>query len=180
MRNTVIAIAGSLLMAATTFAADDVVTAVAGTVKKVDAGTKTFVVETGRGTEHTFHYTDQVSIHGARDIAKTPGEFFKGLKTGGRVAVHYSAKGSEETAHEVDVIGRSGLKVTEGTVTRIDRGSKIIAVKTAEGTEETFRLTDHAARDSAKGIAKGTGDSAKVTVYYTEDAGKKVAHFFEE
>jgi len=54
-----------------------------------------------------------------------------------------------------------------------------MAVKTADGTEDTFRLTDHAAADAGKGIAKGTEKSAKVTVYYTEQAGKKVAHFFE-
>jgi hypothetical protein len=35
------------------FAADDVVTAVEGTVKKVDAGTKTVVVAPAHGTEHT-------------------------------------------------------------------------------------------------------------------------------
>jgi hypothetical protein len=53
-------------------------------------------------------------------------------------------------------------------------------VKTADGTEETFRLTGHATADAGKGIAAGTEKGTKVTVYYTEESGKKVAHFFEK
>lgn len=61
----------------------------------------------------------------------------------------------------------------------MDRAGKTLAVKTADGTEDTFRLSGHAATDAGKDIAKGSEKSAKVTVYYTEGAGKKVAHFFE-
>ena len=52
-------------------------------------------------------------------------------------------------------------------------------MKTADGTEQAFRLTDHAAEDSARDIGKRTEKAAKATVYYMEDSGKKVAHFFE-
>jgi len=55
-----------------------------------------------------------------------------------------------------------------------------VAVKTADGTEQTFKLSGHAAADAGKDIGKGTEKSAKVTVYYTEEAGKKTAHFFEK
>ena len=48
-------------------------------------------------------------------------------------------------------------------------------MKTADGTEHTFKMSEHAAEDVGKGIEK----SAKVSVYYTEEAGKKIAHFFE-
>jgi hypothetical protein len=101
------------------------------------------------------------------------------LKEGSEVAVHYTAKGTEETAGEIDNIGKDGLKVAEATVTRIDRGAKTLAVKTADGTEETYRLTDSAAKDAGRDIAEGAEKSAKVTVYYTEEAGHKVAHFFK-
>jgi len=93
--------------------------------------------------------------------------------------VHYTAKGAEKTAVEVDKVGKDGLKATEGTVSAIDRGAKTIAVKTADGTVETFKMADHAAADAGKEVGKATVKSAKVTVYYTEDAGKKIAHFFE-
>jgi len=52
-------------------------------------------------------------------------------------------------------------------------------VKTAGGAEETYRLTDKAAKNAGKDVAEGAEKSAKVTVYYTEEAGKKIAHFFK-
>jgi len=157
-------------------AADDVVTAVHGTVTKVDEATKTVVVKTADGTEHTVHFVAKTTVHGTQVGAK---DTFKGVKEGSEVVVHYTAKGAEKTAVEVDHVGKDGLKATEGTVSAIDRGAKTIAVKTADGTVETFKMADHAAVDAGKGVGKGTEKAAKVTVYYTESAGKKIAHFFE-
>ena len=157
-------------------AAQDVVSAVEGTVKKVDAGAKTMVVKTADGAEHIFHFLGRTAVHGASATAEGSKDAFHGLKEGSEVAVHYTAKGGRETAEEVDHIGKDGMKVTEGTVTHIDRGAKTIAVKTADGAEETYRLADHAAKDLGEGAEK----SGKVTVYYTEKAGHKVAHFFKK
>ena len=70
-----------------------------------------------------------------------------------------------------------GHKHVIGTISSVE--SKTLVVKTADGTEETYRLTVHAAKDAGKDIAKGTEKSAKVTVYYTEQGGRKVAHFFK-
>jgi hypothetical protein len=47
------------LLVAGLHAADDVVSAVHGVVTKVDAGTKTIVVKSKDGTEHTIHYGGQ-------------------------------------------------------------------------------------------------------------------------
>jgi hypothetical protein len=92
---------------------------------------------------------------------------------------HYTKRGTEETAVEIDKVGKGGLDLTEGTVKEIDRGTKKLVVVTADGTEKTFTLSDHAVTDSGKDIAKGTEKGTKVVVYSSEDAGKKVAHFFE-
>jgi len=81
------------------------------------------------------------------------------------VVVHYTAKGSEKTAEETDYIGKDGLKAAEGTVIRIDRGGKLLTLKTAKGGEETFRLSDYVAEDAGKDIEKVGGKSGKVTVY---------------
>lgn len=156
--------------------AADVVTAVHGTVTKVDAGTKTIVVKTKDGTEHTMHFVGKTTVQGTDAGAK---DTFKGVKVGSEVVAHYTTKGTEKTAVEVDNVGKDGLKETEGTVSEIDRGTKTIAVKTADGTVQTFKMADHATEDAGKDIAKGSEKTAKVTVYYTEDAGKKVAHWFE-
>ena len=165
-----------LLFGLVTLAAQDVVSAVDGTVKKVDSGTKTVVVKTADGAEHTFHFLGRTVVHGAEATAKGSKDAFNGLKEGSEVAVHYTAKGGKETAEEVDHIGKDGMKVTEGTISHIDRGAKTVAVaKTADGAETTYRLADHAAKDTGKGVEK----SGKVTVYYTEEGGHKVAHFLK-
>src|ERR1700675_3999119 len=145
-----------LLFGLVALAAQDVVSAVDGTVKKVDSGAKTVVVKTADGTEHTFLFLGRTVVHGAEATAKGSKVAFHGLKEGSEVAVHYTAKGSVETAEEVDRIGKDGLKATEVTVTHIDRGAKTLAVKTANGTEETYRLAANAAKDAGKDIGEGT------------------------
>lgn len=158
--------------AAQSFAADDVVSAVHGTVTKVDSGAKTIAVKTADGTVQTFHYTGKLAVHGTEGGVK-------GVTEGSEVVAHYTVKGTDKTAVEVDKLGKGGLKETDGTVSSIDRGTKTIAVKTADGSVQTFKLADHATQDAGKDVAKGAEKSAKVSVYYTEDAGKKVVHFFE-
>lgn len=150
-----------------------------GVVLRLDAAAKTVVVKLADGTEHTLHFVKGTTVHGAQDTAAGAKDAFHGLKEGSEVAVHYTAKGTEETAEEIDNIGKDGLKVTEASVAHIDRGAKTLAVKTAEGTEEIYRLSDSAAKDAGKDIAQGTEKSARVTVYYTEKAGHKVVHFFK-
>jgi arginine repressor len=174
-----LAIGLAFLFGAAALVAQDVVSAVSGTVQKVDAGTKTVVVKTADGTEHTFHFVERTSVQGADASAAGAKDAFHGVKEGSEVVVHYSKKGTEETAEEIDHVGKDGLKVTEGTVSKIDRGGKTLVVKTADGAEETFHLTEHAAKDAGKGVGEGTEKSGKVTVYYTEKAGRKVAHFFK-
>lgn len=150
-----------------------------GTVLKLDAAAKTIVVKTADGTEHTLHFVKRTTVHGVEATATGAKDIFHGLKEGTEVAAHYTAKGTEETAEEIDNIGKDGLKAADVTVVHIDRAAKTMAVITADGTKESYRLTEHAARDAGKGIAEGTEKSAKVTVYYTEEAGRKVAHFFK-
>ena len=154
----------------------DVVTAVRGTVTKVDSAAKTVVVKTKDGTEQTVHFANKTVVHGTEAGAK---DTFKGVKEGSEVVAHYTTKGTEKTAVEVDRLGKEGLKETEGTVSEIDRGAKTIAVKTVDGTIQTFKMANRATEDAGKEVGKATVKSAKVTVYYTEEAGKKIAHFFE-
>jgi hypothetical protein len=162
------------------YAAEDVVTAVEGTVKKVDAGAKTAVIQTEDGTEHTIHFVKRTTVHGAAETAKGTKDAFHGLDEGSHVVVHYTTKGTVETAEELDKVGKDGMKVTEGTVSHIDRGAKTVTIKTADGAEETYHMAAHATKDAGKDIAEGTEKSAKVTVYYTQEAGHKVVHFFKK
>ena len=163
------------LLAGSALAADDVASAVAGTVKSVDKGTKTVVVKTSEGTEHTFHFVDRTVEHGAEATAKGSKDAFNGVREGDNVVVHYTVKGAEKTAEEVDHIGKGGLKTSEVVIKSVDHGAKTVTVKTAAGAEETYHMADRAARESGKGLEK----AGKVTVYYSEETGKKIAHFFK-
>lgn len=150
-----------------------------GVVLRVDAGAKTVVVKAADGTEHAIHFVGRTAVHGSEAVAGGAKDAFHGLKEGSEVAVHYTAKGTVETADEIDNIGKEGLKVTEGTITRIDRSGKTLAVKTADGAEQTYHLTGSVARDAGKDIGRGAAKTAKVTVYYTDEGGRKIAHFFK-
>ncbi len=151
-----------------------------GEILKLDNGAKTVLVKMADGTEHTFHVVGRTAFHGAKATAAGGKDAFHGLTKGSQIAVHYTAKGTEETAEEIDDIGKDGLKATDATLTHIDRGAKTLTVKTANGSEETYRLTESAAKDAEKDIAGGAEKSSKVTVYYTEEGGHKVAHFFKK
>lgn len=150
-----------------------------GEVLRVDAAGKTVLIKAADGTEHTLHFLKRTAVHGSESVATGAKDTFHGVKEGTQVAVHYTAKGTVESAEEIDDIGKGGLKESEATVTHVDRGAKTLTVKTANGAEQTYRLTGHAAKDAGAGIAAGTGKTAKVTVYYSEEGGHKVAHFFK-
>jgi hypothetical protein len=161
-------------------AADDVVSAVHGTITKLDTGTKTIVVKTKDGTEHSVHFVGKTTVWGADKTAAGGKDAFKGLTEGSEVVVHYTEKGGEKTATEVDKVGKDGLKFVDGTVTKVGKDGKTVVVKAADGTEHTFDVAGHDTADAAKDIGKGADKTGKVTVYYTEESGKKVAHFFEK
>lgn len=152
-------------------AAQDLVSIIHGTVKKIDKDTKTVVVKTADGTEHTIKVADQATVHGTE-------QGFDGLKEGSEVVARCTEKGADKTADDLGKVGKDGMKVTKGTITKIDKDTKTMVVKSADGTEKTFEYTDDAAKDLGKATGKGTEKGAKVTVYYTEEGGKKVAHFF--
>jgi hypothetical protein len=159
---------------------EDVVTAVHGTVTKVDAGAKTVAVKTADGTEHTFHFVDETTVHGVHAADAGAKDSFHGIKEGSEVVVHSTKKGTEETAVEVDKVGKDGMHAVAGTVTHVSEDGKTVVVKAADGTAHTFHVAGRDTADAAKDIGKGADKGGKVTVYYTESAGKKVAHFFEK
>ncbi len=173
-------LAVAALLAGGLHAAEDVVSAVHGVVTKVDATSKTVVVKTKDGTEHTIHVVDKTVVRGADDTVAGAKDTFHGVKEGSEVVVHYTVKGTEKTGLEIDKLGKGGLKSVEGVVTKVGEGGKTVVVKAADGTEHAFDVTGKDTAAAAKDIGKGADKTGKVTVYYTEEAGKKVAHFFKK
>lgn len=161
------------------FAVDEQHGVVVGEVLKLDAVARTIVVKIAGGSNHTFRFLERTAVHGGGEAAAGSKNVFRGLKEGSQVVVHYSVKETAETAEEVDRIGDDGLKAMDVTVVHLDRGAKTLAVKTADGTEETVRLTRRAAMDAGEEIGKGAETSVKGTVYYTDESGRKLGHLFK-
>jgi hypothetical protein len=162
------------------FSVEDVVTATHGTITKIDATAKTIAVKTADGTEHVFYWGKDTSVHGVRAADLAAKDSWHGLKEGSEVVAHSTQRGTKDTALEVDKVGDTGLKRTEGTVKEIDRGGKKLVIESADGSEHAFTLTGHAVTDSGKDLAAGAEKGTKVAVYSTEDAGRSIAHFFEK
>jgi hypothetical protein len=93
--------------------------------------------------------------------------------------VHYAKLGTDSTAEEIDRIGRDGMKRSEGIITNFDRSARTMTIKVADGTEETYRLTERAAEDAGIETEDAAKKSARAIVYYSEEANHKIAHFFK-
>jgi hypothetical protein len=65
----------------------EAVSAVHGTISKIDSSAKTIVVKTAEGTEHTFRFIAKTTVHGTEAGAK---DTFRGLKEGTEVVAHYT------------------------------------------------------------------------------------------
>ena len=170
---------GFMLVLGSRLDAVEHVSATEGTVEKVDKAAKTVLVKTKDGTEHTFHLVDRTVVHGAQATRHGADAAADDLGEGSEVVVHSTKTGTEDTAEEIDHVGKDGLKTSEGAITHFDRGARTMTIKTADGTEQTYRLSQHAAQDAGKDTGDAAKKSAHVTVYYSEEAGRKVAHFFK-
>ena len=166
-------------LASFVLALENAVTATHGTVTKIDRTAKTIAVKTADGTEHVFHWAKDTTVHGVESADMAAQGAWHGLKEGSEVVAHSTKRGTEETAVEVDKVGDTGLKKTEGIIKEIDRRGRRLVVKSTDGTEHAFTLTKHAADDSGKDVGNGAEKGAKVAIYSTENAGKSVVHFFE-
>jgi hypothetical protein len=141
-----------------------------GTVDKFYSTTHQAIVKTADGVRHLVHLTDRTAVHGTRAAEDSFGE----LEEGSHVVVHYVTEGDRKTALEIDRVGDGGLSLIEGTVKHIDRAGKTLTIQLADGSANTLRLTERAARDVGKNVKRG-----RVIVYYSDEGGERVAHYFK-
>ncbi len=67
------------------------------------------------------------------------------------------------------------VHVMKGVVKSVDKGTKTLVVKTADGTEQSVKWTDKTATTTGKDVGDGVAEGSKVSVKYTEKAGEKTA-----
>jgi hypothetical protein len=148
--------------------------ALQGNVDKIYDGAHKVIVKTEDGVTHVVNVTKKTLVHG------TPNDSMSGLHEGSSVVVHYSMDGNDVSADEIDDLGATGLKVTEGTVTRVDRRAQTLTLLLPDGTSQDLVLSERAAADDARDIKAGEEKGTKVVVYYMQDHERKVAHFFKK
>ena len=141
------------------------------TIKDEHKAANKIVVKTEDGVEYVFDGTKDLLVHGGKDLSD--------LKPGTTVVVHYTADATGQLAREIDRVGTNGLSVTEGMVTKIDRGKKQIRIRYDNGTSETLALTARAAVDGNLDFRNLPHGTTRIVVYYSEDAGHKMAHYFK-
>ncbi len=89
----------------------------------------------------------------------------------------------------IGIFGTCGLQaqqdvahIVTGIVKHVDHDTKVVVVKSADGTEHAIKYTDRTSVKTAKGIDKagadtwlGAKEGSKVTVRYTSKAGEDTA-----
>lgn len=139
------------------------------------------MVKTADGAEETVKYTAKTTVRGAKE-----GAHMTALagKEGAHVVVHYSVASARKTASAVDYIGHGAVKVEEGTLVSVDKGTRVAVMKTADGAEDVFHLSERMAietKDGAVNVAKFTGRQGdRFLIHYPEKAGRKTVHFLKQ
>lgn len=87
-------------------AQDDVFHIAKGVVKSIDKDSKTMVVKTADGTEHSIKWTDKTVLAGGKDVGE-------GIKEGANVSVKYTEKAGEKTAVGVKDLGKTTAKAVQ-------------------------------------------------------------------
>ena len=67
------------------------------------------------------------------------------------------------------------VHIVKGTVKSVDKDTRTMVVKGADGTEHAIKWTDKTTVEGGKDVGEGVADGSKVTVKYTEKAGEKTA-----
>ena len=86
------------------------------------------------------------------------------------VAIVFTAVAWQTASADEDLV-----HIVKGTVKSVDKGSKTMVVKTADGTEHTIKWTDKTTMEGGNDVGVGVADGSEVRVEYTEKAGEKTA-----
>jgi hypothetical protein len=153
--------------------------ALEGTMKKIYRGVNVIIVATMDGVEHAYHFTKDLIVHGGKSSGGV--DLLEGLREGSTVVVHYTVdRAAVPSVREVDRVGDEGLYVTEGRVSRLNRGRKQLTIKYDNGSTEVFELTDRASAETPDGEVSEAIGEGRVVIYYRDENGRKIVHFFRK
>lgn len=67
------------------------------------------------------------------------------------------------------------VHVVKGVVKPVDKDSKTMVVKTADGTEHAIKWTDETTMREGKDVGEAVAEGSKVSIQYTEKGEEKTA-----
>jgi len=174
---------GCVVLANLVATAQEVVHALCGTIRSVNASDKTITISANDGTPKFF--TELTKSNVALDFDKRiradaiPADAF--TKSGVRVIVYYFGNGNLQTAVALQDLGAGPFEESSGTVVKFDRHEHVLILKNDSEGERSFDLTDKTVAETPYGAEEGLelnakdGDHLQVTASSVN--GKEAALF---
>jgi hypothetical protein len=157
------------------------VTAMHGTLEKVDASARTIIVKMRDGDEASLHFDDATVVHGLgplENAAMLAGE------EGMNVVVRYT---DDKMARSIVLTGGAAFDLAIGTVVTFDRTAKTLLVTSVDGTKQLFQLGEYCTINTARGVEEVLTTSGHVlkkgglvVLYFSEESGRKVVRAIDE
>lgn len=154
-----------------------------GAIEKIDKEAKVIYVRSKDGVVKAFKWTAKTTAHGIRSAAIwTDHE----AHVGAHVVIRSLKIAGEETIAGIHWFGAGTVKVLNGSVKFVGKGTKKVAVSVANETTEILEISEHAVVHTGKEIWHGTKKveksvekEVKAGVHIFEKGGKRVVKFIQ-
>lgn len=139
-----------------------------GTIKQLDLSAGMLTITTLAEGERVFRLTEMTALHGLGINAQL--HALTG-REGASVWVHYVGE-VRAVARAVQYIGREDLLTARGTLVRVLPRSQEVVVRTAQGAEQRFLVSERAPIDLVRGLVRlnelAEYRDVPLTVYFTK------------
>jgi hypothetical protein len=163
--------------------AQEVVHALTGTVKNIDATAKTITIDTDDGSEGDFGQVAGSHKTAALEKALRNGAIAAGMFTqnGAHVIVYYQGWGNARTAIAFQPLVAGPITISDGTVVKFEKSSQVLTIKEPSGTAGSFKVASDTVAETGIGAVEGLKfDPAKgqhVRITSTQSNGVEKALF---
>ena len=146
-----------------------------GALERVDSAANRILLRMADGVEHELIVAGWTRFDGAR----CPATFVDLPKrTGDDVVVVFTEDGEKRIATAIKCFGPETLKVTEGTLARIDPLIRRVVIRSADGEEAVFHFAETTTFDTGAGLAPCAAFMARqgeqVVAHYTIEGEHRV------
>lgn len=135
----------------------EVVHAMTGTVRSIDAAHNTFTLWRDNGSQVTFKSTAPAKVHIANDKRilsdATAASVFN--KKGAYVIVFYFGESDNPTAVALQALGQGPLTSTTGKVASFDERARLISVQDTSGSIQRYKIDADTVAESGFGVVEG-------------------------